>query len=465
MKTNNIRIYMIAIGVILMTNFKAAAQMMEASNHLEIGQQVPKTLISQIVNYKSPTANLSDFYDGKLLIIDFWGTWCAPCVAMLPKTDSLEKIFKGKLEFLLVSKEPKEKVSSFIDKMSAIRKIRPASVVNDKAINSFFEISTIPYYAWINSKGELIATSGSEEITEENIAAAMEGEILFASRTDKARKKLDYKKSVFSLSENLLPNSPRNNTKGIPLGDIISFSAATGYMEDGPGKFVFDGNHLAAVNISVGLLYRFYYDLGYYDKPVRGAFASSSRHVFEIEDPAVFDRVAFKKGMQERVTPKERVDWGKRNGVCYEIFYPRNLSWKEKMDLVKKDLDRYFADRIGFTTKVQKRIDSGSYVLRRSDGAIKITSAGGTPKEEHNRYSYIQRNLPITSFLGVVKGYFFQGRPVSLINKSTLTDNLDLDLNCDMSNLDSINKALERYGLAFIKESNEIDVLVFSEKK
>ena len=33
-------------------------------------------------------------YKDKVVLFDFWGTWCAPCVAKLPKLEKIHKAFK-----------------------------------------------------------------------------------------------------------------------------------------------------------------------------------------------------------------------------------------------------------------------------------------------------------------------------------------------------------------------------------
>ena len=40
----------------------------------------------------------------KLVLIDYWATWCVPCIAMMPTVDKVHQKFKGKgLEVLSVS--------------------------------------------------------------------------------------------------------------------------------------------------------------------------------------------------------------------------------------------------------------------------------------------------------------------------------------------------------------------------
>lgn len=62
-------------------------------------------------------ASLSD-YKGKPLIINFWATWCIPCIKEMP---DLEKLYKERkdegLELLMINvKESKEVVKKYIEK-------------------------------------------------------------------------------------------------------------------------------------------------------------------------------------------------------------------------------------------------------------------------------------------------------------------------------------------------------------
>jgi len=67
---------------------------------LKIGDPVPDIILENMVNYSGKTAHLSDF-KGKLLILDFWATWCGPCKMFAPVID---EIAEGNLPGVKVGK-------------------------------------------------------------------------------------------------------------------------------------------------------------------------------------------------------------------------------------------------------------------------------------------------------------------------------------------------------------------------
>jgi len=61
--------------------------------------------------------SLSDFH-GKVVMLNFWASWCSPCVKEFPAMLNLMKEFDGKLVFLAVSKDVKKiDIERFLKRM------------------------------------------------------------------------------------------------------------------------------------------------------------------------------------------------------------------------------------------------------------------------------------------------------------------------------------------------------------
>jgi len=55
-------------------------------------------------------------YRGKVVFLNFWATWCPPCVMEMPNIQNLYDSLKNEeVAFLLISKEEKETVQTFIE--------------------------------------------------------------------------------------------------------------------------------------------------------------------------------------------------------------------------------------------------------------------------------------------------------------------------------------------------------------
>lgn len=59
--------------------------------------------------------NFNNFKD-KPTLINFWATWCPPCIAEMPDLNRLYNLYKDKVNFVFVSTEDAETVESFLNK-------------------------------------------------------------------------------------------------------------------------------------------------------------------------------------------------------------------------------------------------------------------------------------------------------------------------------------------------------------
>ena len=80
---------------------------------LKVGTVAPDF---QAVTPDGKTVRLSD-YRGKVVILDFWATWCGPCKVEIPTLVDLQKKYANDLVVLGMSvDDPVEKLPPFAEK-------------------------------------------------------------------------------------------------------------------------------------------------------------------------------------------------------------------------------------------------------------------------------------------------------------------------------------------------------------
>jgi len=126
-------------------------------NNIAINE-FPKPITSLIFeDFSGNKINLKD-YNGKLVIINFWATWCAPCKKEMPSLDSLseDSNFKN-LKILAINMEQPntEKVKNFFNKLN----IKNLEIFFDRNLNFVkeFNLRGVPTTILINKKGEEFA--------------------------------------------------------------------------------------------------------------------------------------------------------------------------------------------------------------------------------------------------------------------------------------------------------------------
>lgn len=99
---------------------------------------------------------------GKIIVIDFWATWCVPCRVSLPKMQALEKRFESNknVVFLYISVDDDFKNwEKFVQKqhMNGIQIF--ADETKSKMLNKAFKIEGIPRHVLIDQAGNFIEAS------------------------------------------------------------------------------------------------------------------------------------------------------------------------------------------------------------------------------------------------------------------------------------------------------------------
>jgi peroxiredoxin len=96
-------------------------------------------------------------YKGKVVVLNFWATWCPPCRAEMPSMETFYRRFKSQgLEILAVDGgEDAATVRQFIQQNGYTF---PVLLDRDNAVNSRYGVSAIPTTYILDRNGSIIAT-------------------------------------------------------------------------------------------------------------------------------------------------------------------------------------------------------------------------------------------------------------------------------------------------------------------
>jgi thiol-disulfide isomerase/thioredoxin len=105
----------------------------------------------RISNYNGEISTLSEL-KGKPVFINYWATWCPPCIAEMPSIQNLYNKYKDKVHFVFISNESPDVVNAFMERKDySLPLYRHSGVIPDA-----FESSVLPSTFIISPAGRLV---------------------------------------------------------------------------------------------------------------------------------------------------------------------------------------------------------------------------------------------------------------------------------------------------------------------
>jgi peroxiredoxin len=129
-----------------------------------------------------------DDLKGKVVLLDFWGTWCPPCVASVPELRNLYKRYSKEPSFVMIgisSDGDEQAWHEFTDKN---KMVWPQYRDRDRRIQNGFNVHAYPTYILIDYEGIVRYQSvGMEWIRSAGLDDAIKRQVKIAARSTESR--------------------------------------------------------------------------------------------------------------------------------------------------------------------------------------------------------------------------------------------------------------------------------------
>lgn len=229
---------------------------------LKSGDQFPDIAINQIINSPVKSFNVKSSRDKKFYILNFWGTWCSPCIPEMDELSKLQKANANKLQVIAISDDEPAKLQKYL-------KNKPTTVWLATDTNylfyKLFSLASVGQSVIVDADKKITAIMKTHSITQGLLDSLYKGEKIVSDGNIKEMA-VNASADLFGVDSTLLANF---TLRGYMVGQN---SMSRGYG----GKSVYAQRRISFLNTGITSLYKAAYNI-----------VSSKQLIYEFDEKTV----------------------------------------------------------------------------------------------------------------------------------------------------------------------------------
>ncbi len=354
---------------------------------------------------------------GKVVILEFWATYCAPCIPSLSHFERIKKQYGNAVEIIAISDENRDKVDAFIAK----RNIHNVLFGMDwgHKLNELFFHHFIPHTVVIDKNGVVKAFTAPDEIDAEIV-----GKLIRNQKVDIVMKQEFQNTNSMATTNNVASSNKVStvfsNIKNTPDVNELRISLSP-YAEGKSTEFIKESEkHWVFTNCTLPLMYQILYD------------QKESRVKLEVPD-------------------ENKYASDPNNQYCLTVHIPESMD-KNVPELALNQLAQLFPLKAKFESRNQM-----VFVLEKADSSVVVSTSDST--------GIIQKGLTIKDLVSYLESNPHLVNNLAVLNQTGLPDTTLIDLDWFQNYNDVVPNKLKTLGLKGTERTVDLNCLILYEEK